>query len=231
MLLAEDLLLLVTDNASGRLPIPAAQVNAGLGGANLLELTLTGKVGLSGEHDTGKPGRIVVRDPAPTGDAVLDAALTVIIARQGSKPSALIKPLGKNLRQLLYQRLARSGLLHAGQGRILGLFPARRWPAQDSRHKAEVRQQLIQALVRRDTPDDRTAALIALLHAFRCEHKVINPGDYDLSRQELRSRAEEIAKGNWASDAVRQSIQEMTAAIVAAVSTAAAVSAGPAGSG
>ena len=37
MLLAEDLLPLVTDGASGRLPAPAAQVDAGLGGANLAE--------------------------------------------------------------------------------------------------------------------------------------------------------------------------------------------------
>jgi hypothetical protein len=46
MLLAEDLLLLVTDDASGRLSVPAAQVDAGLGGANLAELTLMNKVGL-----------------------------------------------------------------------------------------------------------------------------------------------------------------------------------------
>ncbi|MGH3203836.1 MAG: GPP34 family phosphoprotein [Streptosporangiaceae bacterium] len=49
MLLAEDLLLLVTDDASGRLSVPAAQVDAGLGGANLVELTLLNKVDLSGE--------------------------------------------------------------------------------------------------------------------------------------------------------------------------------------
>jgi hypothetical protein len=35
MLLAEDLLLLVTDDGSGQLSAPAAQVDAGLGGANL----------------------------------------------------------------------------------------------------------------------------------------------------------------------------------------------------
>ena len=72
--MAEDLLLLVTDDASGRLSAPAAQVDAGLGGANLVELTLRSKVDLSGEGDQGKPGRIIVRDPSPAGDAVLDAA-------------------------------------------------------------------------------------------------------------------------------------------------------------
>jgi Golgi phosphoprotein 3 GPP34 len=65
MLLAEDLLLLVTDDASGRLSVPSAHVDAGLGGANLLELALMDKVGLSGEHDAGRAGRVLVRDPAP----------------------------------------------------------------------------------------------------------------------------------------------------------------------
>jgi hypothetical protein len=185
MLIAEDLLLLVTDDVSGRLTVPAAEVDAGLGGANLLELALMGKVALSGEYDHSKPGRIVVRDPGPTGDTVLDPALQIILAHQGSKPSTLIRPLGKDLRHTLYERLASNGMIQASQDRILGLFPAHRWPAQDSRHEAEVRQQLIQALVGQHTPDERSAALIALLHALRCEHKIINPGDYGLSRRQL----------------------------------------------
>ena len=53
MLLAEDLLLLVTDDASGRLSAPGTQVDIVLGGANLAELTLLSKVGLSGERDAG----------------------------------------------------------------------------------------------------------------------------------------------------------------------------------
>src|SRR5262249_30692441 len=60
MLLAEDLLLLITDDASGRLSMPGAQADAGLGGANLVELTLLGKVDVAGEQDPGKPGRIIV---------------------------------------------------------------------------------------------------------------------------------------------------------------------------
>jgi len=65
MLIAEDLLLLLTDDASGRLLVPGDQADAALGGANLVELTLLGKVDLSGPGDTGKPGSILVRDPSP----------------------------------------------------------------------------------------------------------------------------------------------------------------------
>ena len=83
MLLAEDLLLLVTDDGSGQLSVPAAQVDAGLGGANLVELALMNKVDLSAEGEAGKPGRIIVKDPSPAGDGVLDAALEILAANQG----------------------------------------------------------------------------------------------------------------------------------------------------
>src|SRR5262249_52485058 len=120
MLLAEDLLL-VTDDASGRLSAPAAQVDAGLGGANLVELILRNKVDLSGEQDPGKPGRLVVRDPSTTGDAILDAVLEIVLAYQGKRPSAVLGALSKNLRQMLYERLADSGVVRAEPSRILGV--------------------------------------------------------------------------------------------------------------
>ncbi len=226
MLIAEDLLLLVTDDASGRLSAPQAQVDAGLGGANLVELTLMRKVDLSGAGDGGKPGRIVVLDPSPPGDDILDAALAIVSVHQGKKPSTAIRPLGKNLRRALYERLAASGVVRAERGRVLGLFPVHRWPAQDASHEAEVRRMVTQALTQPTAPDTRTATLIALLHALKCEHKIVDPRAYGLSRKQLRARAEEIAAGNWASEAVRKVIDEMIAAVAAAASAAASAGAG-----
>jgi hypothetical protein len=136
----------------------------------------------------------------------------------------VIRPLSKNLRQTLYQRLAGSGMIRAGRGKTLGIFPARRWPAHDARHEEQVRQLVTQALVQQTAPDARTAALIALLHALRCEHKIIDPRPYQLTRQQLRARAEQIAAGNWASEAVRKVISEMAAA--AATAAAAVASSG-----
>ena len=217
MLLAEDLLLLVTNDATGRLSVSGEPVDAGLGGANLVELTLLGQVDVSGEQDQGRRGRIIVRDPSPPGDEVLDAALQTLVKRQGRKPSAVIRPLGKKLRRVLYQRLAARGVLRAGQRRVLGVFPARTWSAQDSSHKAEVRQRVTEALVHTAAPDERTAALIALLHALKCEHKVVDPRPYQLSRRQLRARAAEIAQGNWASKAVRKAIDDEIAAGAAVV--------------
>jgi len=212
MLLAEELLLLVTGNASGRLSVASAHVDAGLGGAIMAELTLTGKVRLSSNEDRGKPGRVIVADPSPVGDEVLDAALGILVKRQGGKPFTLIRPLGKNLRQALYERLARSGAVRPGRGRVLGIFPVRTWPARDASHQEEVRRLLVQALVQQAAPDVRSAALIALLHALRCEHKVIDPRQCQLSRRQLRARAAQIAEGDWAAEAVRKVINDMAAA-------------------
>jgi hypothetical protein len=220
MLLAEDLLLLVTDDASGRLSAPAEQVDAGLGGANLVELTLRNKVDLTGEQDPGKPGRIIVRDPSPAGDAVLDAALKILIARQGRKPSTVIGPLSKNLRRTLYQWLADRGVVRAERGKILGVFPIRRWPAHDASEETQVRLLMTQALVQQVTPDTRTAALIALVHAVGRVDKIVDARQHGLSKRELRARAAEIAKGNWASEAVRKAIEEMMAAVFVAITAA-----------
>jgi hypothetical protein len=219
--LAEDLLLLVTDDASGRLSVASAQVDAALGGANIIELTQLDKIGVSGAGDPGRPGRLVVRDPSPAGDDVLDAALAIVGARQGKKPSAVIRQLGRGLRKTLYQRLAAAGVLRAGQARALGLFPVRRWPANDSGHEEQLRLSVTQALVQQAEPDPRTAALIALLHALKCEHKIADPRRHGLSKRQLRARAGAIAEGNWAADAVRKAIQEMNAAVAAAAAVAA----------
>jgi Golgi phosphoprotein 3 (GPP34) len=226
MLLAEDLLLLVTDDASGRLLAPADQVDAGLAGANLIELVLAGKVDMAGEDGDGSPGRLIVRDPSPPGDAVLDSALGIVAAHQGKKPATVLKPLSKKLRQTLYERLAASGIVRGQRDRILGIFPAHHWPAQDVHQEAQVRDLVTQALIQRAIPAARTAALIGLLHALRCEHKIVDPGQYGLSKRQLRARAEEIAKGNWVSEAVRKVIDETTAAVVAISAAAVATGTG-----
>ncbi len=78
MLLAEDLLLLLTDDATGR--VRGGEADTGIGGAALLiDLALLGRVRITekGERDH-KPDRVIVANPAPTDHRVLDAALAKI---------------------------------------------------------------------------------------------------------------------------------------------------------
>ena len=115
---------------------------------------------------------------APTGDAVLDAA--VHVARNGNL-SEVIRESSRNLQRTLYERFVDSGMVRHEQRRILAaIFD--RWPAQDSRHKVEVRQRVIQALVEQTTPDTRSAAMITLLHKIRHEPAIVDPRHYGMSQ-------------------------------------------------
>ncbi|MGZ4458532.1 MAG: GOLPH3/VPS74 family protein, partial [Nocardioidaceae bacterium] len=119
MLIAEDLLLLLTDEVRGRLVVASEQVDIALGGALLVELSLSERVALD------ERGRVRVADAGPTGDPLLDHALEVVAGRQGKKPGSVVGPLGKKVRPALYDRLVEGGLLRKGKGKVLGLFPVR----------------------------------------------------------------------------------------------------------
>jgi hypothetical protein len=217
MLIAEDLLLLVTDDASGKLCASAVEVDLALGAANLVELVLNGRIGIADEHDDVRPGRIVVRDASTTGDDVLDDALDVVSRHPGEQPAQTITRLRKHLRRTLDERLAAAGVLAHEQRKLLGIITSDRWPVRDTSHETEVRSLIARALVDGETPDQRTAALIGLLHALGCEAIAVDAGEHGLSMKELRTRAEQVAGGEWAPEALRRAIREVMVALAAAV--------------
>ncbi len=220
MLLAEDLLLLLTDDRTGKLVADRTHVDVALGGAQLIDLSLAHRA------DLDDRSRLVVLDGSPTGDHVLDGALSIVRNYEGKKPRTAIRELAKNLRPLLYDRLASAGVVRAEHGKVLGLFPTTSWPATSVEHESVVRRNLVGQLVQGLTPDPRTAALVALLHALRCTHKVVVPAEHGLGRRELDRRAKQLAEGSWGSQAVRQTIDAMTAAVAASVAVTAAGASG-----
>jgi pectin methylesterase-like acyl-CoA thioesterase len=128
--------------------------------------------------------------------------------------------LGKRTRVRLYERLAEAGLVRAEEGRVLGVFPSHRWPSEDAGHEAAVRTGLLTALRDGMTTDARTGALISLLVALNAVHKAVDPDSVGLSKREMKANAKRVAEGDWAAKAVRQAIDSMNAAIIAATSSA-----------
>ena len=223
MLIAEDVLLLATDDATGKSTISALQLDPALAGAVLIELVVAGRVNLLGE---GRQAKVVVTDGTPLGDPVLDVALQSLIDKAPLKPVQAIRLLAKGLRARLNDLLEQRGILRRESGKVLGLFPTTSWPATSVEHESVVRRNLVGQLVQGLTPDPRTAALVALLHALRCTHKVVVPAEHGLGRRELDRRAKQLAEGSWGSQAVRQTIDAMTAAVAAAVAVTAAGASG-----
>jgi Golgi phosphoprotein 3 (GPP34). len=226
MLLAEDLLLLLTNDDTGKLAKSGTKVDVALGGAVLVDLTLMGRVDVADPGETVREGRLVVRDSTPTGDAVLDEALATIGEKEGKKPKSVVARLGKGVRATLYGRLVEDGVLRAEKGRVLGIFPTDRWPAENANHEASVRAGIASALRDGRTSDPRTGALISLLLALRAVHKVMAPSSVGVSEPEMKASAKRIAQGDWAAKAVRQAIDSTNAAIIAASSSAASAGGG-----
>ncbi|MDF1606384.1 GPP34 family phosphoprotein [Nocardioides sp. YIM 152315] len=221
MLIAEDLLLLVLDDDKGTLT--TAHPQPALGGALLVELALTDAVHVEEKTSVWRSAKVQAVPGARPDDDVLGTAYDAVAERPRTAQD-LVDRLGKGLKDRLAERLVDRGLLEREEGRVLGLFPRTRWPAADSTHEQQLRSSLSAALVQGLTPDERTGALVALLHAIDKAHKVV---DRDrLPAREVRKRAKSIAEGEWAAKAVRDAINASTAAVAAmTASTAAAAGA------
>lgn len=214
MLIAEDLLLLLYDDESGKPITGSPGLDYALAGAVLIELTLLGKVDIAKAGEETKEGRLKVLDATPTGDPVLDGRLAILAEKSGLKPKNLMGKLSKKLRDEVLARLAERGILTADKDKVLGLFPVTRWPAQDAQHEADLRAGLGNVLKLGAQPDERTGALIALLSALNVVPKVITDA---VDKKALKRRAKEIAESAWAADAVRKAVQEMQAAVTATI--------------
>lgn len=219
MLLAEELLLLALDDRTGRVGV--REIDKGLAGAVLLELALLGRVRVAEKRENVRAGRLVLQPGPPPGHPVLDAGLATLEDREGRRPERVIGALGKDLRDRLADGLVAAGVLRRERHRVLGLFPTRRLHAQDGTHEAAVRER-IQAALRGATPDERTAALIALLSALKAVTTVFEVPD----KRAARRRAREIAEGQWAATAVRKAVEAALAATVTAATVASTAAAG-----
>lgn len=212
MLIAEDLLLLLLDDESGRVPMGLSEkVAPALGGAVLAELAVLGAVTVDERTSRWRAPKV-----RPTGSAPEDRVLADALVVVGEKERAaqdLVKRLGKDLVATLGARLADRGVLERHETRMFGMLPRTRWPVADTSHERQLRQTLDSVLVRGATPDVRTGALVAVLAAIGRAHKVVD----GMSGREVKKRAKEVAEAGWAAEAVRAAIQETYAAVGAVV--------------
>ena len=192
-LIAEDLLLLLLDDESGK--PQTGQLDTALGGALLVELALAGAVTVSRETKPSiwKQAKVRAEPGVEVDDVVLAEALRTIGERERSAQDLVVR-LGKGLGETLCSRLAKRGVLERRDDKVLGLFPRTRWPARDCAHEEDVRRQLTAVLVEGAEPEPRAGALVALLYAVDRAHQTV-PHD-GLSSGEVRRRCEGSQRGS-----------------------------------
>lgn len=203
IILAEELLLLAYHDETGKALVGGAELNAAIAGALVAELAINGRIELDGK-------KVAVVDPSPLGDDELDAVLARMAGEQKvRKPAWWVGRISsEKVRRRLLGRLADRGILSAQQVKVLGIFPATRYPEQDGGVERDLRQRVGSVLAGAE-PDTRLAMLIAVLHASGVLKKTFPEAP--------KERVKEITDGAWAGEAVQATIAAVNAAIMSAV--------------
>lgn len=175
----EELLLLALDPATGTTAQPQT-LDLGLAGAQLVELSLAGRIVPDGD-------RIAVVMARPTGDPTLDHALE-LLRRRGSPVRAAhwIGGPRLGLRQTYLAHLERCGMVTAVPGQMCGVLPTTRYQASDDCTNAAIKQRLDTAIRTGVPPDPRTAALAALAHSVGLGKHLYPGNEGRSSRSRLR---------------------------------------------
>ncbi len=221
-LIAEDLLLLLLDDESGKLT-QTSYLDIAIGGALLTELAIKGAVEVGERGSRWSRAKVRAVEEADLADPVLRDARGVVGEKERTA-EALVNKLGKGRRGALLARLQERGLVTEREDRVLGVLPRKRWPAADGAREAEVRARLGDVLVRGLTPTPREAALVSLLRALGIAHKVVDREG--VSAREVKRRAQEVAEGDWAAKAVRDAVAASQAAVTAVIASTAVASSG-----
>ncbi len=212
MLIAEDVLLLLTADDTGK-AVMDSMLDYVLAGALLTDLTLAGNVRITEKGETGvrKNRVVVVRDATWPTDDLLVETLTLLGAKDKWMTQTVITRLRPKLRKRLYERLVRAEIVQRDESRWLGLIPVTHYPALDVRPEQALLARLDEVLLFGAEPDERIASVIALLQAGNLLFRVVDRGRR-VDRRAIRKKAKELMNQYWTAKVTYETIQAVSAA-------------------
>lgn len=169
LLLAEELVLLCTDDDTGLCEVPPQDAARGVALALVFELTLRGFLAVEGE-------KFALQRTRSSGDPLLDLA--------AQHATAVDKLAAEDLLQVTLARLVSRGVLTDAEVWAPGVHLP-----NDPHPEAAVRDRLRQVLAHEQDPTDHDAALVALLHHLGIATRVLP----DEPAEAIRVRAEKVA--------------------------------------
>ena len=209
--IAEDMFLLLLDNADGQPGLDRTRRSRVLSGAVLLDLALLCRVRPSMNGEAVAPGRLVaLAGPLPL-DPIMDPAFD-LLARRPLTPAAAVSKLRRGVQDNI------AGFLeHTGQIRRVQLNGKRfhhppSWPVVNRERVTQARSGLLSALFDNEPPTPPTAAIISLLHAVDGLGALLSLNERGW--RWVHMRASEIASGSWV-DEYPTALPEVNLAVTA----------------
>lgn len=204
---AEEILLVALDDKKGVIKqLSGLELEDALIGAVLMDLALLNRI------DTD-PKALMVVDPTPTRDALLDDILQEIQRQVPPQPVKYwiteLSGKAKTVEQRVLERLIAKGILKQENKRLFWVFQVRRYPQIDRREIKEVKARLRDLILGTDLPDPRDAVLISLIAACRLFDEIFTPAEL----AQVRPRIAALAKLDLIGQEVAKSIRQIEQAM------------------
>jgi hypothetical protein len=201
--LAEEVLLLALDDEDGTFrPLPKHAMDFALTSAVLMDLLLARRLDVDLEQ-------LMVVDPTPVGDDLLDPVLAAI-ARSPVRHNArrwimVLSQEAGEIRERALARLVARGVLRRQDDRLLWVLGRRRYPVVDDAEQREAKLRILAIVLGDEIPEHRDVVLVALAQAA---------GLFDaiLTRREARmaaGRIRDVARMDLIGQALYKAKQDM----------------------
>lgn len=192
--IAEDLLLLLLDNASERPALDRERRERVLSAAVLLDLAHACRIRPAMNDEPVPAGQLMVLSGAGPVDPVAMPAVQLLL-RQPLSPADAIAKLRHKTPAAVLEHLEHSGQLHRARGTARGFKRSYTWPLTDRARAAQARAALLSVLFDNRRADPVTASIISLLYTVDGLGALLSMDDH--GRAWVGGRAGEIADGSW----------------------------------
>ncbi|MBV5244119.1 GPP34 family phosphoprotein [Mycolicibacterium sp. PAM1] len=210
--IAEDLFLLLLDNASAQPALDGARRGHVLAAASLLDLALDCRVRPAVDGERAPAGRLVALDTEGPVDPVAAPALAMLQSRP-LRPGTAIKKLGRHTEERLIAHLEQTGQIRRTVESTRRFGKTVSYPLTGRGRVGPARQALTSALFEGAPPAPATAAVITVLHAVDGLGALLSLNDRGW--RWVHARAGEIAGGSWV-DESPSALPEVNLAVTAA---------------
>jgi len=215
--IAEDLFLLLLDNASAQPSLDHPRREKVLSAAVLLDLAHACRIRPAMAGEQIEPGRLVALSVPGPMDPIVGPAFE-LLQRKPLRPETAVKRLSKHAEQNVTNWLEYTGQIRRVRLNSKRFSQPYAWPLTNRDRVSQARSALLAALFDRRPPTPSTAAIISLLHAVDGLGALLSLNDRGW--RWVHGRAGEIAMGSWV-DESPTALPELNLAVTASAVRAA----------
>ncbi len=209
--IAEDLLLLLLDNASAQPALERPRRERVLAAAVLLDLAYACRIRPAMAEDAVEPGLLIALTVPGPVDPVAEPAFR-LLRRRPLRPGTAVKKLSKHTEDHLTAHLEGTGQIRRIRLQSKRFTHPYAWPLTNRGRVGQARSALLAALFERRPPTPSAAAIITLLHAADGLGALLSLNDRGW--RWVHARAGEIASGSWV-DEYPTALPEVNLAVTA----------------